>query len=993
MNKTFSIVINAVTSGFDKAKTVITGAIGGGSKEAQASVAALQAELKALDREAATLERQLSQVQGFARLKAEAAALEKEWIDTAAKAAALAEAVRRGEGDTKKLADAFRVTQAEAKHLETQFTRKTVALQKLGGQLDKAGVDTKNLAATETQLTRKLTENAVAIQKTQAAFKSAQAPAVGFFQRTAAASQAFRDRMNESRTATDGLAGKIKTLIATYAGFLSVRSVVDIVRASDAAVFSMSQSVEAANREFDHVGSVAEWRDTVKTLSAELKVYSETALNNAISRTVDMTKRLGLEKEQMEEVIRRSADLSAGKTTLEGGIERVTAALRGEAEASEYLGLTLNENYVKAWHEAHNAHDRAWKDLSDLEKAQVRYNVFLEQTEELQGRAAKSITTIGGAWQFLSGKINDAISGNKKLSDTMVRVGEAITKNAGKIGDFISLLISATATVAGFVVEWGAWIAGFAAAAVAVSAVKSVTLSVMALSAAIKVLTATNISSFFASIASSADKAAVAIVAFGAKVRVVLAAVAAFLGPIGSSIAAFFAGWQVGSWLNSLTIVQKSTQLFFAGIELGATKATIAYLKLKKAWADFKGDTAQSEVLARAIANGEAQLDVVNRTIDGIRDMGKASKQSGKDMADAYDKTTPKIKEIPPILAKMRHEQEATTEEIKEFEKAAKQAYQKAGDEAKAYGEKIKSLNQDIADRQISLEDKIRELRRANMTDEQAAADLKLQAVQKQQAAEAALQKFRETGDQRQAELAREFAGAAENLWSSYAGTSKSATEEAITGLRNVNKILDEADKIEINTFTKLKQDAEDVMREIQSWVDTFNQNAELKVPITLGNLDFVQDKIKDLTKDETKTIYIKTVEKKATGGPVGMAGSGLASGPSHASGGILAEFEGGEYILPKASTRKIAAEHGWGALERLRQGNLPRFDLGGLVSRTLAAVPPAAGAASDPGPVAELGRTELVLDGRAYPVTGRVDVITELQAALKRKQRLRPNK
>lgn len=60
--------------------------------------------------------------------------------------------------------------------------------------------------------------------------------------------------------------------------------------------------------------------------------------------------------EQMEVVIARSADLAAGKDTLVGAVERVTAALRVEAEASELLGLTLNENYVKSWYEASAAY-------------------------------------------------------------------------------------------------------------------------------------------------------------------------------------------------------------------------------------------------------------------------------------------------------------------------------------------------------------------------------------------------------------------------------------------------------------------------------------------------------------------------------------------------------------------------------------------------------------------------------------------------------------
>jgi len=209
---------------------------------------------------------------------------------------------------------------------------------------------------------------------------------------------------------------------ATVGGFYALQSVlrtsVTDALALDAAMYSMGASLEAANRQFD-VGNAEDWEQALRSMRAELKIFSETDLRNASARTVDMTKRLGLSKDQMLEVMRVSANMGAGKFALVDSVERVTAALRGEAEASEALGLTLNETYVKAWHEANNETGKAWKDLTDLEKAQVRYNVLLEQASASAGRAAESYNVMSGVTSAIASSYNEL-----KTS-----IGSVITQN------------------------------------------------------------------------------------------------------------------------------------------------------------------------------------------------------------------------------------------------------------------------------------------------------------------------------------------------------------------------------------------------------------------------------------------------------------------------------------------------------------------------------------------------------------------------------------
>ena len=239
-----------------------------------------------------------------------------------------------------------------------------------------------------------------------------------------------------------GLAfGAAGAAAGVYAFIKAMQSAVGQARALQQANFNMVSSVEAANRQFE-VGSVESWNDTIRELSASLKIYSETDLKAAVSRTVDMTKRLGLSETQMRNVIATAADLSAGKFELVDGIERVTAALRGEAEASEALGLTLNETYVRGWYEANNATGKAWKDLTDLEKAQVRYNILLEQADPLLGKAAASYDEYDGAlvatksaYTDLGAAMGRIVTDNKFIIEVLHLAEGAFDELTGRIND------------------------------------------------------------------------------------------------------------------------------------------------------------------------------------------------------------------------------------------------------------------------------------------------------------------------------------------------------------------------------------------------------------------------------------------------------------------------------------------------------------------------------------------------------------------------------
>lgn len=269
------------------------------------------------------------------------------------------------------------------------------------------------------------------------------------------------------------LAAGVAGVVAIFgAAVAAVKKLTDAAVELDVATTSLAVSANAAGREFGaSVGNAESWKKTIQELGRELKIYSEKELTNASTRLIDMTKRLGLTEQQMAVLLRRTADLSAGKVNLEGGIERVTAAMRGEAESAEFLGLSLNENTVKAYAEAQGL---VWKNLNDTEKAQQRYNLFLEQTNELQGRAAIFADTLAGKEAALTATLENqsAILGEQLLplregyAQLILNIsqetegGASVITNvlAGLAASFVAFGASVIATLQNTLNFWTGWL-------------------------------------------------------------------------------------------------------------------------------------------------------------------------------------------------------------------------------------------------------------------------------------------------------------------------------------------------------------------------------------------------------------------------------------------------------------------------------------------------------------------------------------------------------
>jgi len=736
------------------------------------------------------------------------------------------------------------------------------------------------------------------------------------FKKGRLAVKAFNASVGSGHKAVAGLSGQVKGLVGAYVGLEGIGKITNIIKDSDQAVFNLGMSVKAASREFSNTGSLDEWESSIASLSDELIIYSDTALRNAVSRTVDMTKRLGLSKEQMKEVIKRSADLGAGKVKLEGAIERVTAALRGEAESAEYLGLTLNENYIKAWYKAAGATQGAWKDLTDIQKAQIRYAVLLEQSNEMQGRAAASAKTFGGALALVRKEIENAVINNTDVTTSLNNLAGSLRDNAGEIGKAVSGLITILTKGVGLIVDYKEALIGIGVTYIVVSVLSKITMAVKGLNAAFLVMTGTGILAGLSSL--------------GAAITTIITS-ATFAG--GALAAAFI----VTAGLAINEIIKLGQALW----EMHKVSKLIEAIKTDQKWVDKKAADKLKEVNTQLGTNIKTLEEFNSKVKDGSIAYDKASGKWVKATAE-YKKA---MAEAGGYARKLSDRE---IEEAKRATAGLKKELDLRLSEYEKLNKEVIALQNKLQDQQMQREDDIREIRRRGMSDEAQQRDLVRQADQKMLEVRRILAENTENLTEADMKRVEALAGQAKNI---YKGLD--SERKAIAGVKKAWDALDEVVKRQEESKRKELDKTISKVSELQEKIETLKENITINVDAgteqALKKITGVRQELA-LLKDKTITVTIrkKTVTAKASGGIVGMALGGLVQ--SFAGGGdvfprrkklipgqgskddVPAMLMRGEYVLRKDSVKK----YGSAFLDAINQGRiavnmLPQFALGGL--------------------------------------------------------------
>jgi len=140
-----------------------------------------------------------------------------------------------------------------------------------------------------------------------------------------------------------------------------------------------------------------------------------------------LSENYGYTAEQIQQLITISADLAASMGIgLEDAAMRVQSAMRGEAEAAEYLGLTLNDHALGI--------DRLAASTSEAEKAQIRFNALQEQSAFAMGMAQEQADSTYGTMTELKDSVQDAAQSFGEFLGPLGEIGAFAADNAVKIG-------------------------------------------------------------------------------------------------------------------------------------------------------------------------------------------------------------------------------------------------------------------------------------------------------------------------------------------------------------------------------------------------------------------------------------------------------------------------------------------------------------------------------------------------------------------------------
>ena len=210
-------------------------------------------------------------------------------------------------------------------------------------------------------------------------------------------------RMEEFRAE----ATKIGTAIGTLIGVSSLLG---------QSYTSQEQQIAALDRSY---GSASEQMQRFAEMVQQTTTASNDQAREAELIAATLARNYGFTASEVQKVITVSADLAAVTGySLTDATERVTAALRGEAESAEMLGLTMNQAAI----------DREGLTLtmSNEEAAHFRLNALLGQAAFAEGAAADKAASHAGQARQLVNELQD--------------VGQSVGGALGPLGQYTAVL-------------------------------------------------------------------------------------------------------------------------------------------------------------------------------------------------------------------------------------------------------------------------------------------------------------------------------------------------------------------------------------------------------------------------------------------------------------------------------------------------------------------------------------------------------------------------
>lgn len=239
----------------------------------------------------------------------------------------------------------------------------------------------------------------------------------------------------------------ITSTIKKVGGVVATAFAVDKIKDFGVYALQSASDVEEMENKFNVVfkdmgASVDKWASDFANAIGRTKTEIKTGVSNLgdLLTGYGMTEKSASDLSQ--KVIELSYDLASFNNVQDAdAIDRMTKGILGEHEGLKALGISLNETNLQAKMMEMGLSGQFAK-LDEVTKAQVRWNVMLDQTKNAQGDAVRSADSYANSVKTLKARIQDSVEAFGKellplateVVQAMIPVADALIPIATAVG-------------------------------------------------------------------------------------------------------------------------------------------------------------------------------------------------------------------------------------------------------------------------------------------------------------------------------------------------------------------------------------------------------------------------------------------------------------------------------------------------------------------------------------------------------------------------------
>ncbi|MBQ3194031.1 MAG: phage tail protein [Oscillospiraceae bacterium] len=221
--------------------------------------------------------------------------------------------------------------------------------------------------------------------------------------------------------------------VAVAAGAATIKLATGVIEQFGELEQNMGGAVAVYGDYANELMSISE--EAYRTMGTSQSEYLATANKmGALFQGSGLTQQQSLE--MTTQAMQRAADMASvmGIDT-EAALEAVTGAAKGNYSMMDNLGVAMNNTTLEAYAMA-NGYEKAWKEMSNAEKAEVSMAYFLEKTQQYAGNFEREATqTISGSIGLMKASIDSFVAGLGNADADMQNLTQNMVDAFGSVKD------------------------------------------------------------------------------------------------------------------------------------------------------------------------------------------------------------------------------------------------------------------------------------------------------------------------------------------------------------------------------------------------------------------------------------------------------------------------------------------------------------------------------------------------------------------------------